>query len=59
MYIPIGLENSPYRSLCGSNLLMEVSSIKLPKYVVKQFEIIALKVYLISQKQIVFNNNLT
>lgn len=25
MYIPVGLENSPYRSLSGANLLMEVS----------------------------------
>lgn len=25
MYIPVGLENSPYRSLSGSNLLIEVS----------------------------------
>lgn len=25
MYIPVGLENSPYKRLCGSNLLIEVS----------------------------------
>lgn len=25
MYFPVGLENSPYRRLCGSNLLVEVS----------------------------------
>lgn len=24
MYIPIGLENSPYRGLCGPNLMIEV-----------------------------------
>lgn len=24
MYIPVGLENSPYRSLSGTNLLIEV-----------------------------------
>lgn len=26
MYIPVGLENSPYRGLCGPNLLIEVGS---------------------------------
>lgn len=25
MYIPVGLENSPYRGLCGPNLMVEVS----------------------------------
>lgn len=24
MYIPVGLENSPYRGLCGPNLMIEV-----------------------------------
>lgn len=24
MYVPIGLENSPYRGLCGPNLMIEV-----------------------------------
>lgn len=29
MYFPMGLENSPYRRLCGSNLLVEVHTINV------------------------------
>lgn len=28
MYIPVGLENSPYRDLCGPSLMVEVKSLK-------------------------------
>lgn len=29
MYIPVGLENSPYRGLCGPNLMIEVRVSKM------------------------------
>lgn len=33
MYIPVGLENSPYRGLCGPNLMIEVRVCKNNKFI--------------------------